>query len=62
MKNCTYCYFDDIININDLNLIDEKSYENILIHKFAYDNSIPYGAKLQPIIFDKVDDYIILLF
>ena len=35
IKNCTCYYFDEIINIHDLNLdnmlLDEKSYENFLI-------------------------------
>ena len=35
IKNCTFYYFDDIIKSEDFdlgnNLIDEKSYENILI-------------------------------
>ena len=35
IKNCTCCYFDEIINIHDLDLdnmlLDEKSDENFLI-------------------------------
>ena len=35
IKNCTCYYFDEIINIHDLNLdnmlLDEISYENFLI-------------------------------
>lgn len=35
VKNCRCCYFDGMININDLNLanilLEKKSYENILI-------------------------------
>ena len=35
-KNRTLCYFDDIIKTEDFNfdniLIDEKSYENILVY------------------------------
>ena len=34
VKNCICCYFDDIININNLDLdkllLNEKAYENIL--------------------------------
>ena len=40
----------------DNNLLDEKSYENILIYNVAY--KIPYGAKPLRIILDKVDEYI----
>ena len=51
IKNCTYYYFDDIIKIEDFDfdiiLLDEKSYENILI-----------GAKSLRIKFDKVDEFI----
>ena len=35
---CTCCYFDDIIKIEDFDfvntLLDEKSYENILVYTF----------------------------
>ena len=38
-KNRTFYYFDDIIKIEDSNfcniLIDEKSYENILVYKIS---------------------------
>ena len=40
----------------DHNLLDEKSYENILIYNVAY--KTPYGAKPLRIILDKVDEYI----
>ena len=47
IKNRTCYYFDDIINTSYLNLdnilIDEKSYENILICNVTY--KTPYGAK-----------------
>ena len=37
-KNCAYYYFDDTIKIEDFGLvntlIDEKSYENILVTAF----------------------------
>ena len=59
IKNYTCYYFDDIININDLNLdnilIDGKSYENILIYNAA--NKTSYGEKTLRINFDKVDRY-----
>ena len=38
-------------------LIDQKSYETILIYDVAYKN--PYGVKPARIIFYKVDGYII---
>ena len=40
----------------DNNLLDEKSYENILIYNVAYKTT--YGAKPLRIILDKVDEYI----
>ena len=40
IKNRTYYFFDDIINIENFNLnnikIDEKSYKNILIYYIGY--------------------------
>ena len=40
MKNHTYYFFDDIINIKDFDpnniKIDEKSYKNILIYYIGY--------------------------
>ena len=40
IKNCTYCFFDDMINIKDFdsNLlkIDKKSYQNIGIYYIGY--------------------------
>ena len=40
IKNCSCYYFDDIIEIKDFNLgdilIDEESYENILVNNIAY--------------------------
>ena len=57
IKNLTRYYFDDISNIDGLDLhnilLDEKSNENILTFDFAH--KIPYGAKAVHIIFDKVD-------
>ena len=46
IKNCTCCYFDDIIKIKDFKfdiLLDEKSYENVLIFDFSYKTLI--GSK-----------------
>ena len=58
-KNCTCYCFDDIININDLDLdiilLDEKSYKNFLIY-VAYETL--YGVRPLHIIFEKVDGYI----
>ena len=38
IKNCTYCYFDDIIKLEDFDidniLIDEKSQKNTLRIRF----------------------------
>ena len=60
IKNHTCYYFDDITNIEALDvdniLVDEKSNENILIYDVLY--KTPYGAKPICIIFDKVDGYI----
>ena len=40
IKICTYCFFNDIINIKNFDpnniKIDEKSYKNILIHYIEY--------------------------
>ena len=40
IKNCTYYFFSDIINIKDFyansSRIDEKSYTNILIYYIGY--------------------------
>ena len=40
IKNCTCYYFDDIIKIEDFDindiLIDQKSYENILVYNVSY--------------------------
>ena len=40
IKNCTYYFYDDMINIKNLNQnkvkIDEKSYKNILIYYIGY--------------------------
>ena len=59
-KNRTFYYFDDIINVNDLDLdnisFDEKSNENILIYHAT--NKTPYHVKPLRIIFDKLEGYI----
>ena len=47
IRNSTCYYLDDTININDLHLdnllIDQKSFEGILIYDIAYKN--PYRVK-----------------
>ena len=57
IKNCTCYYFDNIINIHDLDnvLIDLKSYKIISICKVT--SKIPYGSKPLRIISDKADEY-----
>ena len=60
MKNHACYYFDDIIKIEKFDfddiLLDEKSYENILIYDVLYKKLI--GVKPLHIIFDKVDGFI----
>ena len=60
IKNRTCYYSDDIIKIEDFVLgnilIDEKSYENILVYDVLYKNLI--GAKPLRIRFDKVNGFI----
>ena len=56
IRNHTCYCFEDIININDLNvdiLINRKSNENILIQNVVYKS--PYGANRSFIIFENVD-------
>ena len=60
IKNCTCYYFDDITKIQgfeiDNILIDEKSYENILVYNISYKllfNSSPLRFR-----FDKIDAFI----
>ena len=59
LENRTCCYFDDIINIIDLDLynilIDKKSYENVLNYAVAYKTA--YDGKPLEIIFCKVDKF-----
>ena len=60
IKNRTCYYFDDIIKIEDFNLdnilIDEKSYEKILVYNITHKNLI--DSKPLRIIFDKIDGFI----
>ena len=60
IKQFTCYHFDDTVNINDIDLnnilIDEKSYENILIYDVSYKTL--YNVKPLRIIFNKVDEYI----
>ena len=47
IENCTWNYFDEIIKIEDFDLdnilIDEESYENILVYNIS--NKTLIGAK-----------------
>ena len=60
IKNRKRYYFDDIIKIknSDLDniLINEKSYENILVYNIS--NKTLIGAKPMCIRFDKVDGFV----
>ena len=60
IKSRTCYYFDDINKIEDLDLdnilIDEKSYENILVYNISYKTLI--DAKPLRIRFDKIDGFI----
>ena len=57
IRNHTCYCFEDIININDLNvdkiLIDKKSYKNIIIQNVAYKS--PCAVNRSFIIFENVD-------
>ena len=59
IKNRTPFYFDGIIKIEDFdldnNLIDEKSYKNILVYKISYKSLI--DSKPLHIRFDKIDEF-----
>ena len=63
IKNGMCYYFDDIIKIKDFHfdntLLDEKSYENILIYGLSYKNL--FGTKPLRIMFDKVDELVVVL-
>ena len=55
IKNCTCYYFDYIITVEDVNfniLLDEKSYESILIYDISYKTFM--GVKPLRIRFDEV--------
>ena len=60
IKKRTCYYFNDIIKIEDINLdnilIDEKSYENILVYNILYKTLI--DAKLLRIRFNEIDGFI----
>ena len=60
IKRQTCYYFDDIVNISDIDLdnilLDQKSYDKISIYDVTYRTSC--GAKPLCFIFDKVDGYI----
>ena len=60
IKKCTCHYFDDIINVNGVDivniLLDKKSLENFSIYDGAY--KTPNGTKPFRIIFDKVEECI----
>ena len=55
VKNWTYYYLDDLINVNFLDFrnigIDKKLYKNIFMYYFRY--KTPYTTKPFPIIFIK---------
>ena len=53
IKNCKWHYFDDIIK---LEVVDEKSHENILIYDISYVTLI--DSKPLCIRFDKIDGFI----
>ena len=59
IKNHMYYYFDEIPKIEDFDfdsiLLDEKSYENILIYYILYTTLI--GAKPLQIRFYKIDEF-----
>ena len=59
-KNHTCYYLDDIIKIEDFDLnnilIDENSYENILVYNISYKSLI--DSKPWRIRFDKLDGFI----
>ena len=59
IKNHKACYFNKIIKFEDFDfemLLDEKSYENILIYDNSYKTLI--SAKPLHILFDRVDEFI----
>ena len=60
IKNRTYCYFDDIIKLEDFDidniLIDRKSHKNTLIYDISYQTLS--GSKPLRIRFNKIDGFI----
>ena len=60
IKNHTWYCFDDIIKSRDFNLnnilIDEKLYENTLIHNISFKTLV--DAKPLRIRFDKIDEFV----
>ena len=60
IKNSTCYYFDDIMRVIDIEfsdiLLNEKSYENILIYDNSYKTFM--GAKPLHIWFEKIDGFI----
>ena len=64
IKNHTCYYLDDIIKTEDFDLdnilIDEKSYENILVHYILYKSLI--DSKPLRITFNKIDGFIIRVY
>ena len=68
IKNRTYYFFDDMVNIKSLNpnkiKVDEKPYKNILIYNIAYmtDKDFSYVKidSVNPLylIIDKINGYI----
>ena len=68
MKNCTYYFINDMINIKNLDpnkiKVDEKSYKNILIYYIGYltvkDLSYAKINSAYPlfVIFNKINGYV----
>ena len=60
IKRHTYYYFDNIVNISDIDLdnilLDQKSYDKTSIYDVTY--RTPCGAKPLCFIFHKVSGYI----
>ena len=60
IKNRTCYYFDDIIKVFNFNLdnilVDEKSYEDILVYNILHKNLI--GSKPFRIVFNEIDGFI----
>ena len=60
IKNRTCCYFNNIMRVADIKfyktLLEEKSYENILIYDISYKTFM--SAKLVRIRFNKIDGFI----